>query len=63
MSSCYKSPLNLNNNSFSNIRERLAILLNTTLPSAFSRIIIAFLIVTINKEDTLLLTIRLRDTC
>jgi hypothetical protein len=63
MSSRYKSPLNLNNNSFSNIRERLAILLNTTLPSTFNCIIIASLIATIDKEDTLLLIIRLRNTC
>jgi hypothetical protein len=63
MLSCYKSPFNLNDNSFSNIRERLAIPLNATLPSAFNRIIIASLIATIDKEDALLLIIRLRDTC
>jgi hypothetical protein len=49
MSSRYKSPFNLNDNSFSSIRERLAILLNATLPSAFSRIIIASLAATINN--------------
>jgi hypothetical protein len=63
MSSYYKSPLDFSDNSFSNIRERLAILLNATLPSAFSRIIIASLIATVDKEDALLLIIRLRNTC
>ena len=51
MLSCYKSPFNLSNNSFNNIRERLAIPLNATLPNAFSYIIIVPLIITINKED------------
>jgi hypothetical protein len=57
MLSRYKSPLDLSNDSFSSIYKRLAILLNTTLPSAFSCIITASLVITINKEDTLLLTI------
>jgi hypothetical protein len=63
MSSRHKSPLDLSDDSFSSIRERLAVLSNTTLPSAFSRIITASLVATVDKEDALLLTIRLRDTC
>ena len=63
MSSRHKSPLDLSDNSFSSIRERLAVLLNATLPSAFSRMMTASLVVTVDKKDALLLTIRLRDTC
>jgi hypothetical protein len=63
MLSRHKSPLDLSDDSFSSIRERLAVLSNATLPSAFSRIITGSLVATVNKEDTLLLTIRLRNTC
>jgi hypothetical protein len=63
MSSRHKSPLDLSDNSFSSIRERLAVLLNATLPSAFSRMMTISLVITVDKEDTLLLTIWLRDTC
>jgi hypothetical protein len=63
MSSRHESPLNLSDNSFSSIRERLAVPSNATLPSAFGRIMTASLIATVDKEDALPLTIRLRDTC